>query len=228
MEGFQFIDIIFLAMVAGFIVLRLRSALGRRTGHEPPRDNSTKEAFSRKASNVASKPRRGEADAYSGVSLDIEPAYQGTPLESGLVQVKIADPSFGVAGFLDGASEAFEMIVAAYAKHDLHALKPLLSADVYSQFASAIQDREDRGETTETELIATRPPKLERIEMQDDSAVVGVRFQSEQVNIVKDSTGVVIDGDADHVTTVTDIWTFARDTTSGDPNWQLIATRSID
>ena len=64
--------------------------------------------------------------------------------------------------------------------------------------------------------------------MQDDSAVVGVRFQSEQVNIVRDSTGVVIDGDADHVTTVTDIWTFARDTTSGDPNWKLIATRSID
>lgn len=228
MEGFQFIDIIFLAMVAGFIVLRLRSVLGRRTGHEPPRDSAAKDTISRDSDNVVSMPRSHGARERSDLSLDIEPVYQGTPLESGLVQVKMADPSFEAAEFLSGASKAFEMIVAAYAKHDLDTLKPLLSADVYSQFAATIQDRENREETMETELVTTRAPILESIEMQDDRAVVGVRFQSEQVNVIRDQSGTIIDGDEDHVESVTDIWTFARDTSNSDPNWLLIATRSVD
>lgn len=228
MEGFQFIDIIFLAMVAGFIVLRLRSVLGRRTGHEPPRDNAAKDELSQDSGNVVSMPRSHGARDRNDLSLDIESAYQGTPLESGLVQVKMADPSFDAAEFLGGASKAFEMIVAAYAKNDLDTLKPLLSADVYSQFAATVQDRESRGETMETELVTTRAPKLESIEMQDDRAVVGVRFQSEQVNVIKDQSGTIIDGDGDHVESVTDVWTFARDTSNSDPNWLLIATRSVD
>ena len=120
------------------------------------------------------------------------------------------------------------MIVAAYAKNELNTLKPLLSPEVYSQFASMVQDRESRGETMETELITTRPPKLEGIEMDNEKAIVSVRFQSEQVNVIKDQSGVVIDGDEDHIESVTDIWTFARDTSSPDPNWLLIATRSVE
>ena len=121
MEGFQFIDIIFLAMVAGFIVLRLRSVLGRRTGHEPTRDSRTKDTFSGEGDNVVTMPLpRG---AHDGMALDIEPAYQGTPLEAGLVEVKMADPTFEAAGFLEGAAAAFEIIVNAYAKNDLDTLK---------------------------------------------------------------------------------------------------------
>lgn len=228
MEGFQFIDIIFLAMVAGFIVLRLRSVLWRRTGHEPPRDGRAKDAISQNADNVVPLPGSREARDGADFSLDIESVYKGTPLEAGLVQVKMADPSFEAAGFLAGAANAFEMIVAAYAKHDLDTLKPLLSSDVYSQFAATIQDREGRGETMETELVTTRAPKLESIEMQDNRAVVGVRFQSEQVNVIKDQSRAIVDGDDDHVESVTDIWTFARDTSSSDPNWLLVATRSVD
>ena len=215
-------------MVAGFIVLRLRSVLGRRTGHEPPRESGAKAPLSQESDNVIPLPGSPGARDRTNVLLDIESIYQGTPHEAGLVQVKMADPSFEAAGFLAGAATAFEMIVAAYAKHDLDALKPLLSADVYSQFAATIQDRESRSETMETELVTTRAPKLESIEMQDSRAVVGVRFQSEQVNVIKDQSGIVIEGDDDHVESVTDIWTFARDTSSSDPNWQLVATRSID
>ena len=226
MESFQFIDIIFLAMVAGFIILRLRSVLGRRTGHEPPRKTRTKQSPQRKADNVVSMPPpRGERDE---MVLDTESAYQGTALESGLRQVRAADPSFEAAGFLAGAAKAFEMIVAAFAKNELNTLKPLLSPEVYSQFASMVQDRESRGETMETEIITTRPPTLEGIEMDNEKAIVSVRFQSEQVNVIKDQSGVVIDGDEDHIESVTDIWTFARDTSSPDPNWLLIATRSVE
>ncbi len=228
MEGFQFIDIIILAMAAGFIVLRLRSVLGRRTGHEPPQTPQAGDAYGRPSSpdNVVQMPpvaRRGR----EGV-MDIEPAYQGTPLEAGLVQLKIADPNFSVARFLEGAAKAFEIIVAAYAKHDTDTLKPLLSDEVYGGFASSIQEREDRGETAETELVVLKPPKLESLEVVDRRALVAVRFQSEQVNVIRAKDGTVLEGSRDHVESVTDVWTFGRDLASRDPNWMLVATRSVE
>ena len=234
MEGFQFIDIIILAMAAGFIILRLRSVLGRRTGHEPspdsrdPRDpQAASEPFGRKPDNVVTLPTLARRSRES-VTLDIEPAYQGTPLEAGLVQIKMADPAFSASAFLQGAAKAFEMIVAAYAKHDTDTLKPLLSADVYARFAASIQDREDRGETMETELVVLKPPRLENVNVHDNLATLDVRFQSEQVNVVKDKNGIVIDGDREHVDSVSDIWSFTRDLTSQDPNWILVATRSVE
>jgi len=229
MEGFQFIDIIILAMVAGFIVLRLRSVLGRRTGHEPTRDARPDDGFARgpadSPDNVVPLPtaRRGREG-----NLDIEPAYLGTPLEAGLVQIKMADPSFGVARFLEGAAKAFEMIVAAYARNDTDTLKPLLSPEVYARFAAAIQEREERGETMETELVVLKPPKAEAITVEGTLASIDVRFQSEQVNVIKDRAGEIIDGDREHVDSVTDVWTFSRDLASRDPNWALVATRSVE
>lgn len=233
MEGFQFIDIIILAMVAGFIVLRLRSVLGRRTGHEPTRDPRPdarpEDGFVRgpadAADNVVTLPHPSQR---RGGTLDIEPAYLGTPLEAGLVQIKMADPSFSVARFLEGAAKAFEMIVAAYARNDTDTLKPLLSSEVYAQFANAIQDREERGETMETELVVLKPPKAEAITVEGTRASIEVRFQSEQVNVIKDRAGEIIEGDREHVDSVTDIWTFSRDLSSRDPNWVLVSTRSVE
>jgi predicted lipid-binding transport protein (Tim44 family) len=234
MDGFQFVDIIILAMVAGFIILRLRSTLGRRTGHDPTtgRDGVRPGTFGRQgnapqdraADNVMSMPgARREREA-----VDIEPIYQGTPLEPGLVQITAADPGFSATHFLEGAAKAFEMIVTAFAKHDIDTLRPLLSPEVFSRFAAAIQDREERGETMETELVVLKPPKLESAEMKGTNAILVVRFQSEQVNIVKDKDGNVIEGDRDHVETVTDIWSFMRNTASDDPNWLLVSTSSVD
>lgn len=225
MEGFQFIDIILLAMVAGFIVLRLRNVLGRRTGHEPGRDNPTP---ARPASdNVVNLPGLGRK-AAGPQAPDIEAAYQGTPLEAGMVQVKTADPSFSASAFLNGAAKAFEMIVAAYAKNDLDSLRPLLSSEVYAQFANVIQDREERGETLTSELVVLKPAKFESIEMRGSAAHIAVIFQSEQSNVVKNKAGEVVEGSADHVESVTDVWTFSRDTLSRDPNWMLVATRSVE
>ncbi|MGE4063923.1 MAG: Tim44/TimA family putative adaptor protein [Rhodospirillaceae bacterium] len=231
MEGFQFIDIIILAMVAGFIVLRLRSVLGRRTGHEPHRDGRPEEGYARgpaaSPDNVVTLPNNTQRRSREG-SLDIEPAFQGTPMEAGLVQIKMADPSFSVGRFLEGAAKAFEMIVAAYARNDTDTLKPLLSPEVYAQFASAIQEREERGETMETELVVLKPPKVEAISVEGVRATIDVRFQSEQVNVIKNRSGEIIEGDREHVDSVTDVWTFARDLSSRDPNWILVATRSVE
>ena len=222
MEGFQFIDIILLAMVAGFLILRLRSTLGRRTGHEQRPDG-----YSRN-DNVVNLPPRSGNDSDVPAARDIDPAYQGTPFEEGLTQITLSDPNFSVDGFLNGASKAFEMIVLSYADHDTDSLKPYLSGDVYANFASAIQDREDRDERMETELVVIKPAKLEEVHVNGRAVNIAVRFESEQINLIKDSEGNVVDGDPDNAETVTDIWTFQRNLSSQDPNWQLVATRSVD
>lgn len=232
MENFQFIDLIILAMIAGFIVLRLFSVLGRRTGHEPQRDGAPPQGFPRRAGEPAPEPA---SDNVVRIPMprrardpDIEPAYQGAPLEAGMVTLKAADPAFSAERFLSGATSAFEMIVAAYAKKDTDTLRPLLSPDVYSRFSSAIQEREERGETLETELVLLKPAKIEALDVQNGRAQIDVRFQSEQVNITKNAQGEVVEGDKDRVESVTDIWTFARDLSSRDPNWALVATRSVE
>lgn len=232
MDGFQFIDIILLAMVAGFIVLRLRNVLGRRTGHEPGRDGVRPEPRHGEAlpspDNIVTLPSGAPRRNQPISKLDIEPAYQNTPLEAGMVRVKMADPSFSAESFLQGAAKAFEIIIAAYAKGDTDTLRPLLNTDVYAQFARAIQEREERGETLTSELVVLKPPKIESIDMKGSSAHVSIIFQSEQSNVVRNAQGEIIEGSPDHVESVTDVWTFARDTNSRDPNWALIATRSVD
>jgi len=222
MEGFQFVDIILLAMVAGFLILRLRSTLGRRTGHEQQPD-----AYQR-SDNVVNLPPRGQSDGNDRADRAIDPAYQGTPFEEGLTQITLSHPDFSVDGFLNGATTAFEMIVKAYADHDTDTLKPLLADDVYGSFASAIQDREDSNEKMETELVVIKPSKLEAVDVNGRVASVAVRFETEQVNVIKDADGTVVDGDPDQVESVTDIWTFERNLSSSDPNWLLVATRSVD
>ncbi len=222
MEGFQFVDIIILAMVAGFLILRLRSTLGRRTGHEQQQD-----AYGR-SDNVVNLPPRGAADTPENSARDIDPQYQGTKFEEGLTQITLSDPNFTVDGFLNGAGKAFEMIVSAYANNDTDTLKPLLADDVYASFASAIQDREDRDERLETDLVVIKPAKLEEVSVAGRVATVAVRFESEQVNLIKDADGQIIDGDPEQIESVTDIWTFERNLASSDPNWLLVATRSVD
>jgi predicted lipid-binding transport protein (Tim44 family) len=208
-------------MVAGFLILRLRSTLGRRTGHEQGQDNYRRD-------NVVELSPRANPDSETVVVGDIDPAYIGTLFEEGLTQITLSDPNFSVEDFLGGAGKAFEMIVIAYAEHDTDTLKPLLSDEVYSNFAAAVQDREDREERMETELIVIKPIKLESVSVDGRTAKIAARFESEQVNIIKDADGQIVDGDPEHIESVTDIWTFERNLANSDPNWLLIATRSVD
>jgi len=221
-QGIQFIDIIFLALVAGFLVLRLRSVLGRRTGNEKRPENygfdrqqDAADGTGGQTDNVVELPnRRSPRPDMAVVDED----------DSGLTQVRLADPSFDVDEFLAGARAAFEMIVEAFAKGDLDTLRPLLADEVYADFEAAVRDRESRGETMETEIISIQRIEMAKAEMRQRVAHITVRFVSEQMTLIKDSEGRVIEGDPTSFETVTDDWTFARDTTSGDPNWQLVAT----
>jgi predicted lipid-binding transport protein (Tim44 family) len=136
------------------------------------------------------------------------------------------DPTFDAKHFVAGARQAYEMIVTAYAEGDRRSLRNLLSKDVYEGFDNAIRERETKGETSETRFVSIDRSDLTGAEVRGPTAQVTVRFVSQLVSVTRDRNGNVIDGNPDKVTDVTDVWTFARDVSSRDPNWKLVATEA--
>lgn len=221
-DGFQFLDIVLFAMVAAFLVLRLRSVLGKRTGHEQPRQDpiSQRNQEAETDGNVVELPNRNHA---ADPMADLDP---DDPLTAGIADIRGADDSFDPSGFADGARGAFEMIVQGFAEGDRDNLQMLLADDVYENFEAAIDEREEAEETLESTIIGIKSAEVIEAEMDGKNAMVTVKFVSEQVNVTRDSEDRIIDGDPNQVTEITDIWTFSRDTTSRDPNWKLVETRS--
>jgi predicted lipid-binding transport protein (Tim44 family) len=221
-DGLQILDIIVFAVIAGFLVLRLRSVLGRRTGTERRRDPfrppvPPPETAADKV--VPLPPARGRTVA--------PPAASGTTsLAAGLERLKAADRSFDEKAFLAGARGAFEIIVNAFAKGDTASLQPLLSEQVFASFSAAIRARAEAHETLETNLISIKSVDLVAAELNGDTALVTVKFVSDQTNAVRAHDGSVVEGNPDHVEEKIDLWTFARSIRSRDPNWTLVATHS--
>jgi len=218
-NGLQFLDILIFAMVAGFLLLRLHRALGRRTGNEqpPPFLQDNEEAQER----VIQMPRPG---ADTGVRSD-EASTDKTP---GLTEIKAADPNFDDRIFLDGAGEAFEIILAAFAKGNKQELRGLLDDTTYQSFVTEIERREGARERLETTLVSMKDAVITEAQMADFRARITVKFASEQVNVTYDEADEVVAGDPSRVANINDVWTFARDVRSRDPNWQLVGTRAVD
>ncbi len=234
-SGFQFIDIILFAMIAAFLILRLRSVLGRRDGHEGGYQDRVKADPSeeRPDDNVVQLPGHGddvsaEPESVAADSGLTEEGLANEALMEGIVNLRAADPSFNAEDFLVGARVAFEMILGAYASGDREPLENLLSTEVYDNFRSAIDDREAAGHVMEETLVGIRSADIVEVYMDGSDAFVTTKYLSEQVHVLRDREGHVIEGDPNQVTDVIDFWTFARDTSSGDPNWNLVATRSLE
>lgn len=223
--GFQFIDIIFFALVAVFVILRLRSVLGRRTGNERPPAPFPRRGESRRG---ADGPRTAEDEnivRLPGAEAETEP-LPDTPLGAALTQIKLADPEFDPADFQEKSKAAFEYIVMAFAEGDTAKLKPLLSKDVYEGFAGAIKTREAAKQTLTTTLVRIKEAELTDAAMEGRVASVTVRYVTEQINVTRDAEGKVVDGDPDRITEAVDIWTYERNTRASDPNWTLVATET--
>ncbi len=229
---FDFYTILFLVL-AVVIFLRLRSVLGRRTGSErPPYDpfSAPKGKEAPAADKVVTLPPRAEPGASRTAANDDFGAYaaKGTDLARGLSAIRTADPAFDPKTFLEGAKMAYEMIVTGFAEGDRKSLKTLLSREVYDGFVAAIADRESRGETVTSNFVSIDKADITEAQLRGRSAHVTVRFVSQLVTATRDKESKVIQGDPNAVTEVTDIWTFARDVGSRDPNWKLVATESAD
>ena len=231
---FDIYTIIFLAL-AVFIFLRLRSVLGQRTGRErPPYDPySAREARGATNDNVVTLPGRGSTESGQKPLEVSDPAERwkgvaepGSALAAAFDAIVAEDPSFDAKHFIAGARAAYEMIVLAFAQGDRRTLKNLLSREVYEGFETAIRDRETKGETAETRFVAIDKADITGSELRGHSAQVTVRFVSQLVSVTRDKSGNVIDGSPEKVTDVTDVWTFARDLSSRDPNWKLVATEA--
>ena len=209
------------AAVAAFVLFKLRSVLGRREGHEQRPPDVFAEAERSTASDNGSDAVLPAPGAQNREAADVDPE---SPAAAGIRDIQAVDRSFDPGAFLEGAKAAFDMIVEAFARGDRDALEPLLAPGVYASFEGAIAERERAGETLETTIVALNSAELTAAEMQGRDARVTVTFVSEQSNTVKDAEGNLVDGDPAAVEKITDIWTFARDTRSRDPNWQLVET----
>jgi predicted lipid-binding transport protein (Tim44 family) len=214
------VDLILFGMIAAFLVLRLRSILGRRTGFErqtPPY-----------------QPQPGPAPAGPVIEGQAEPqapaAARNIPepdsaVGQTLARMRSADQNFDPSTFLDGAEKAFRMIVAAFAAGDRATLQNLLSRDTYNAFEQAISSRESAGQKQVSAIHTIHSATIEDAELRGTGASVTVRFVSDQTSLTQDKEGLPVIG-TDAVTEITDIWTFERDLATRDPVWHLVAARS--
>ncbi|QOG07082.1 Tim44 domain-containing protein [Aureimonas sp. OT7] len=223
---------IFFIVVTVIVLYQLWTVLGRRTGNErPPYDPYTRNDQNGAASpgNVVTLPSRRLPDtepvasSYEAIDKLAEP---GTATNTELRRIKDADPSFDAPTFVDGAKIAYEMIVTAFADGDRKLLRNLLSPEVYQGFDTAITDREKRGERMQSSFVGIDDAKIVSAELKGTEAYVTLRIVSQLISAVLKPDGTVADGDPETVVEVRDVWTFARDTRSRDPNWKLVETES--
>ncbi len=232
MQFFDFSTLIFF-VAAVIVFLQLRGVLGKRTGNErPPFDpyaGSRRDVgdVPLKDSKVVTLPKRNP-DGTKDYAMVDEVAPVGSQINAGLRAIRDADPSFIPMEFLNGAKMAYEMVVTAFADGDRKALKGLLSKEVYDGFLAAINDREMRGEKVESSFVGISKCEFADAEMKGSEANVTLKLVSQLISATIDKEGKIVDGDKEAVTEVKDVWTFARDTRSRDPNWKLVATEAED
>lgn len=238
-NSFDMTTLVFLAL-AVFVAWKLRSVLGQKTGHEKPPVNPfpRRDAPSDRPDQAASAERRDNVVRMPGVAndqpgsqipaaerwKDIAPA--DSPVFAGLEAIVRQEPDFEPAGFLVGAKSAYETIVTAFARGDRKMLKGLLAKEVYDGFEQAIAEREKRGEKAESSFVSIDKAQIVAVDVKGKVAQVTIAFVSQLISVVRDAQGTVVDGSADAVSEVSDVWTFSRQLGSRDPNWLLVATES--
>ena len=229
-------------IVAVVAILKLRSVLGRRTSDDDARyqDRIRAEQVQneRAASNdkVVPLPNRGGVDTAGPGAMgetnaaDVEERIKelttSQNVENGLLAIARADRTFDPVQFMDGAKQAYEMIVTAFAEGNKKILKDLLSKDVYDGFDEAISGRESRGEQIDQSFVGINKADLVEAELKGGNAQITIKFISQLISATRDRSGEILAGDAQKITEVTDIWSFARDVNSSNPNWHLVATQA--
>jgi len=215
-----------LLAIAVVVFWRLKSVLGTRTGEERPSADVT--IF--KSKNERKLPRGVDATAIpTGAPEPEKPIWQGyaedgSPVAEGLELIARSSPGFQVGQFLDGAKQAYEMILGAYAAGNKAALRPLLGPYVSDTFNSAIDQRTKDGSTMTFQFVGVNSARIERAGLVGRTASLTIRFRSDMIHALRGRNGETLEGDAVAVREVEDTWTFERDISSRDPNWRLVST----
>jgi len=236
---FDIYTIMFLVL-AVVIFLRLRNVLGRRTGHEQPpidytaRDSQTQSPPAGERDNVVPMPHVGEPPMAREETLeDAEDRIRDfmpkdSPVQAGLLDIVRRETSFDPKQFLSGAKAAYEMVVTAFAEGNKKTLKNLLAGDVFDGFVQSIDDRKRNEQQMDSSFIGINSANIIEAEVKDSTVKVTIKFVSQLITAIRNKQGDVIDGDPKKVREVTDIWTFAREIPSNNPNWKLIATQAAN
>jgi len=213
----QLIGIVFIATVAGVILFRLYSVLGRRTGNERPPQDGYRLPGQPAEDTVGVRPKLAHA----------APAERPSdPVASGLFDIGLADRSFSKEQFLGGARAAYEVVLTAFAADERATLKPLLSDEVFAAFDSVMRRREQAGEKATLTLVGFTDVKVIAAALKGNMAEITLAFGAQLIAATTNREGAVVEGDAKSVRDVTDVWTFSRDVRARDPNWTLVATSS--
>ena len=213
------IQLLVLAGIAVFLIIKLRSVLGTREGFEKP---------PLPVDEAASRPVLRSVDATDPTEdRDItDHAPDGSPAALALARMKQVEPSFAVGTFLQGARGAYEMILMAFERGDISGVRAFLTPEVAESFDEAIAARKDQGLTIEANFVGLRELSLVTADFVEatQEAEVTVRFVGELTSVVRNASGQIVEGSATEIKRQRDVWTFGRKMGSTDPNWQLVAT----
>jgi predicted lipid-binding transport protein (Tim44 family) len=237
MDEFFDIPTLIVIGVAIVVLFRLRSVLGTRIGHERPVDPRKPEVLADRQAedNVLPLPARpseiAPLDDRRARKIDAEIgqfAHGDEAVAAGLTAITGADPAFGPRLFLEGAKQAYEMVLTAFASGDRKNLKNLLEKDVYDGFEHAMAERETAGHKVDFTFVGLPKIEISHAEFDKRNAQVTVQFHAEVISATHDRDGALVDGSADQVKAIADEWTFARNPKSRDPNWKLVATNQLE
>jgi predicted lipid-binding transport protein (Tim44 family) len=223
-DNFQFGDIV-LGLIALFVILRLRAVLGRTDGVNPREGwrQATRESLQEKAFIFHDALfRKNATDKTTPEKPDLS-GFSATTAE-GLNAIRGADAHFSTTDFLNGARQAFDWVVEAFNKGDREKLRLLLSEERYRHFAAALDERTLRGLRPETTLVSMQESDITEATLVGTRASITVQFTTEQVQVVRDAEGKLVEGDPSITEKVIDVWTFERDVQARDPNWKVVAT----
>ena len=219
MNNIPYIDILILAMVAIFIINRLRNTLGKKTGNE----HDLADKFTRKSDLKESSPDKVSKAKFDKVSQEnLRQVFHENPnISKELSKIQKIDPSFTVDEFITGAKKAFEYIINKYSDENIKPLKKLLSADIFKMFDKQINTRAKKNENLDVSIIGIKEAKIEDASIKSSIASIKVKFSSEQVQVIKNDKGKIISGDGNQILSIVESWFFSKDLKRKDPNWIL-------
>ncbi|HNQ92158.1 MAG TPA: Tim44/TimA family putative adaptor protein [Alphaproteobacteria bacterium] len=217
------VDLLIYMVIAAVLIIWLRNTLGTRNGDERDRSADYEALIQNKGVQQNLEDIKDLIDINGNV-VDHDLKDFAPDLSHDLRELMKSDPSFDPKSFVEGAKEAFVMIVEAFAKGDLRTLKDLLSPGVYTAFSQAIDDRRNKGESVATEIHAVRTAEILNITRFDRMVFIKIRFIADETCVIKDREGTILSGNPDKITTMNDVWTFGREAKSKDPTWFLYET----
>tara|TARA_B100000579_G_scaffold116414_1_gene93373 strand:- start:121 stop:807 length:687 start_codon:yes stop_codon:yes gene_type:complete len=221
MNSIPYIDILILAMIAVFIINRLKNVLGKKTGNE----QDIVEKFTQGKSSFKESPPDNTSQVKNSKNkekLSLKRFHPEDKVNNSLKSIHRLDLNFSIEDFINGAKKAFEFIISNYSQENIKPLKKLLSPQIFNDFDSQITERTKKKQNLDITIISIKDSKIINAEISKKSlASITVNFLSEQVQITKNLKGDIIDGDSNQILEISENWTFNRNLKNKDPNWTL-------